>query len=116
MTTLPGRRGANQHSKLPNDHTLVTWTAAATEIGVSRQRVYKLLREGRLQRHVSRRGVTRDSLQNHLAARASKTERFEYLGVLARRIADRCAATCEKLTVYERDELAFQVMQELQRL
>lgn len=107
---LPGRRGANQHTKLPDDHSLVTWTDAASELALSRQSVYRLVHKGSLERHISRRGVTRNSLQDFIGKQIP--DRYDRLSVLASRIADLVAGTV-KLTVYEREQVAFRVLQEL---
>lgn len=113
--SLPGRRGTNQWGKLPEDQTLVAWNDAATELGLSRQSIIRFAKRGQLQRHVSRRGVTRASLQDLVAKRAAESRRRDYLAAMADRIAGFCAAICG-LESTKRDDLAFQVMRELQKL
>ncbi len=51
---------------LPPDDSLVLYKDVMAELGVSDFTIYRYVREGRLERHASRRGVTRDSLQAYL--------------------------------------------------
>ena len=58
---------------LADDHSLVTWDDAAAELCVKRRTVNRYAQRGRLLKHSSGRGVTRDSLEHFLAEQPKLT-------------------------------------------
>lgn len=95
------------------DDSLVLYDDVRAELGIARSTVDLYCRQGKLARHHSRRGVTRDSLQSFIAGTTTPTARWSGSSRLTQRLVEALTAEGLVRVGVERDDLSYVIYQVL---